>query len=110
MTSRDRHGRFTAERTTSPVPVPPQAITAAAVAIHDVDCRDDRCSGSALGHCYKLARAALGAAAPLLAAAERETIARLAEQSEAMCPPPSYPFRRPPGWRPFAPLLREGRQ
>ncbi len=49
--------------------VPPGAITAAAVAIHDADCPDRTCSGSALGHCYRLAQSALEAAAPLIAAA-----------------------------------------
>ena len=57
---------------TSPEPVPPQAITAAAVAIHDVEC-GDRCGGSALGHCTTLAKAALEAAAPYLAAGHEHT-------------------------------------
>jgi hypothetical protein len=50
--------------------IPEDARTAAAVAIHDVDCPDRHCSGSALGHAYRLADAALGKAAPLLLAAE----------------------------------------
>ena len=41
----------------------PEALTLAAIAIHDADCRDRNCSGAALGHCYKLARGALEAAA-----------------------------------------------
>lgn len=54
-------------------PVTVEAITLAAVAIHDVDCPDTSCSGVALGHCYRLARAALEAAAAPL---QRETAAR----------------------------------
>lgn len=57
------------------------ALTAAAVAIHDADCPDTHCSGAALGHCYKLARAALEGAAPHLreqaAAAERAKIRQI---------------------------------
>jgi len=44
--------------------VPPGDITAAAVALHDADCPDRTCSGSALGHYYRLAQDALEAAAP----------------------------------------------
>lgn len=46
--------------------VPAEAVTLAAVAIHDVDCPDTHCGGSALGHCYRLAEAALTAAAGVL--------------------------------------------
>lgn len=53
----------------------PETLTAAAVAIHDADCPDTHCSGAALGHAYRLAEAALAAAAPAIqaqaAAAER---------------------------------------
>jgi hypothetical protein len=52
--------------------IPREILTAAAVAIHDTGCPDRTCSDAPLGHCYKLARAALEAAAPLIAAAERE--------------------------------------
>jgi hypothetical protein len=51
---------------------PAESLTAAAVAIHDVDCPDRTCSGPVLGHCYKLAEAALNAATPLIAAAADE--------------------------------------
>ena len=54
--------------------IPPDARTAAAVAIHDADCPDRTCSGSALGHCYKLADAALAAAGPLIRTDERERL------------------------------------
>jgi hypothetical protein len=57
---------------------PDEVLTAAAVAIHDVDCPDTHCSGSALGHCYRLAEAALNAATPLITAAERHRIRELA--------------------------------
>jgi len=59
--------------------IPQAAIDAAAVAIHDADCPDTRCSGSALGHAHRLARLALEAAAPHVAAAQREADAQLAE-------------------------------
>jgi len=59
--------------------VPPEAITAAAVAIHDADCPDRTCSGSALGHCYKLASVALEAAVPLIVA---EAVAPLMATAE----------------------------
>ena len=54
--------------------IPEEWLTAAAVAIHDADCPDRTCSGSALGQSYKLARAALEAAVPFIAAAERERV------------------------------------
>ena len=58
--------------------VPPEAaVTAAAVAIHDADCPDTKCSGAALGHATRLARVALEAAAPHIRAAERERIRQL---------------------------------
>jgi len=60
--------------------IPQAAIDAAAVAIHDADCPDTRCSGSALGHAHRLARLALEAAAPHVAAAQREADAQLAER------------------------------
>jgi hypothetical protein len=61
-----------------PDPIPPEALTLAAVAIHDAECPDRTCSGPALGHCYRLARVALEAASPVLIAAE--VSARVAEQ------------------------------
>jgi hypothetical protein len=62
-----------------------------AIALHDDDCSDRHCSGPALGAYYRQADIALNLAAPWIAAAERETIARLAEQHHAqyvMCDPP----------------------
>jgi hypothetical protein len=43
--------------------VQPEALTAAAIAIHDASCPDQTCGGAALGHCYRLAGVALEAAA-----------------------------------------------
>lgn len=71
---------------TSPVPVPPQAIAAAEHAIRarytitgpDVDRRVKFVMGDV--------RAALEAAAPLLAAVERERCAQLAEKTGAIIP------------------------
>ncbi len=54
--------------------IPPEAVDLATVAVHDVDCPDRDCNGSALGHACKLACAALEAAAPLIAAAERDRL------------------------------------
>jgi hypothetical protein len=58
-------------------------LTAAAVAIHDADCPDTTCSGSALGHCYRLARAALAAAEPVIRRDERDQCIQMAEQDAA---------------------------
>jgi hypothetical protein len=65
--------------------IPEAALTAAAVAIHDADCPDTHCSGPALGHCYRLAEAALGAAGPHLLAAERERIRQAIGQHSSAC-------------------------
>ena len=63
--------------------VPPEAaVTAAAVAIHDADCPDTKCSGAALGHATRLARVALEAAAPHI----REQIASRMEVLAANYP------------------------
>lgn len=48
--------------------IPEASITAATVAVHDVDCPDRKCRGPALGYSRKLALAALEAAAPVIAA------------------------------------------
>ena len=76
-----------------PLPAPEAqdpALTAAAVAIHDADCPDRTCSGSALGHCYKLARAALGAAAPVIKA---QALLELAADLRATARAPGLPQR-----------------
>jgi hypothetical protein len=52
---------------------PEEWLTAIAAAIHDVDCPGTHCSGAALGHCYRLARAVLDRLAPLVDA-EREDV------------------------------------
>jgi hypothetical protein len=56
--------------------VPEAILMRGAVAIHDADCGDQTCSGSALGHCYKLAAAALTAVVPLIRAETREQSAQ----------------------------------
>jgi hypothetical protein len=57
---------------------PPAAIEAirhkVAIAMHDAECADRHCSGTALGAYYGMADVALFVAAPLIAAAERERI------------------------------------
>ena len=59
--------------------IPEEVRTAAAVAIHDVDCPDTRCGDAALGHAYRLADAALAAAWPHFVAAAEERTAGMAE-------------------------------
>jgi hypothetical protein len=73
------------------VTIPEEAVTAAAVAIHDADCPDTDCSGSALGHSYRLARAALNAAAPLIAE-EALRDARAARTAGGLFDLPDIPF------------------
>jgi hypothetical protein len=89
---------------------PEECLTAIAVAIHRATCplRDDpdhECARAAqFPDVLRVARDALAAAAPLIAAAERERIAELAVKVRA-----TYPFFSAPGFitdeRPFADLL-----
>lgn len=57
--------------------VPEEAVTAAMVAIHDVECGDRTCNGSALGHYRTLALAALGAAQGAIRVDERRQVVAL---------------------------------
>ena len=88
---------------TSPVPVPPQALAAAEHAIRDrytITGPDmDRRVRFVMGD----VRAALEAAAPHLAAAERETCAQLAEQRAAEVSDTGLAH----AFRAFADLLRK---
>lgn len=54
------------------IPVPEKAVTLAAVALHDDECPDRHCSGSALSLFYGRARVALSAGAEAIRADERE--------------------------------------
>ena len=69
--------------------LPPEAVTAAAVAIHDADCPDTKCSGSALGHAHGLAQVALAAAAPHIRAQVYAEIRQLAIDKHAEYRTPS---------------------
>jgi hypothetical protein len=83
--------------------IPQAAVDAAAVAIHDADCADQSCSGSALGHAHRLARLALQAAVPFIVAAEQERMQRYLNHQDAAagrglpgatCSPPHAPDYR----------------
>ncbi len=63
--------------------VPPEAVTAAAVAIHDAGCSDTTCSGAALGDAYRLARVALDAAEPHIRAQVYDEIRQLMNDNHA---------------------------
>ena len=102
----DDEVRALAGAVTSPQPVPPQAITAAAETLSQhIESGEMRPR--------ILARLMLNAAAPHLAAAEREACAQLAEQAQAVYPEfteetvPGHPGRQ--FMRQFASLLREAR-
>lgn len=61
-----------------------QAVTLAAVALHDAECSDRHCSGPALGSYYKQARIALGAAAEAIRADERDRLTQFAQDREGL--------------------------
>ena len=93
----------------TPAPLPAEAVEAAAAAIHLATCNLPGCLDGG-GH-RTTARVALEAAAPHLAAAERERCAQLAEHVSAAFPPPQCDH--PEHWNlhglnPFADLLRQG--
>lgn len=89
---------------TSPVPVPPQAITAA---VEAVMVQRNLVSEGSREWATRIVTGALAAAAPHLAAAERERCAQLADERRA-----GYVVldqQTGAEWRPFASLLREAR-
>jgi hypothetical protein len=86
--------------------VPPEAITAAAEAMHNLGCDGFCCGFTCTGKPFESeldeAAAALEAAAPLIAAAERERVIQLASRLRAV-----FPADEPPGaMASFADYLR----
>jgi hypothetical protein len=67
------------------VTAPAEAVTLAAVALHDAECPDRTCGGAALGVYYWAARITLEAAAEVIRRDERDRVRRLAVDTGATC-------------------------